>query len=105
MLLIRTALDERGGFDTGMPYPAFAARVVPRLQEPVAPFGQSPFAAQGGTVNGYVWYMAAQRAARYTTAELARALGRAAEVDVAMKSSSPELPLLSQFVAQLIAGL
>jgi hypothetical protein len=104
MLLIRCALDERGGFDTGMPYPVFAARVVPRLAEPLAPFGVSPFATQGGAVNGYVWYMAAQRAARYTTAELARALARAAEVDVRLKSSSPELAVMSQYVAELIAG-
>lgn len=105
MLLIRSVLDERGGFDSGMPYPAFAARIVPRLQEPVAPFGASPFAAQNGAVSGYVWYMAAQRASRYTSAELARALARAAEVDVKLKSSSPELAVLSQFVAELIAGL
>jgi len=104
MLLIRIALDEGGGFDTGMPYPAFAARVVPRLQQPVAPFGISAFATQSGAVNGYVWFMAAQRAARYTTNELARALARAAEVDVRLKSSSPELAVISGYVAELIAG-
>jgi DNA polymerase III delta subunit len=104
MLLIRVALGGRGGFDAGMPYPAFAARVVPRLQEPVPPFPVSPFAAQSGAVSGWVWYMAAQRAARYSEKELARALSRAADVDVKLKTSSPELPLLSQFVAELIAG-
>jgi DNA polymerase III delta subunit len=104
MLLIRSVLDERGSFDAGMPYPAFAARVVPRLQEPVAAFGVSPFAAQNGAVNGYVWFMAAQRAARYTTAELARALARAAAADVQLKSSSPELAVMSQYVAELISG-
>jgi len=87
-----------------MPYAAFAARVVPRLQEPVPPFSVSPFAAQSGAVSGWVWYMAAQRAARYSEGELARALARAADVDVKLKTSSPELPLLSQFVAELIAG-
>lgn len=104
MLLMRCVLDEHGGFDTGMPYGAFAARVVPRLQEPLAPFGVSPFAAQGGAVNGYVWYMAAQRAARYTTAELARALARGAEVDVRLKSSAPDLETITAYVAELIAG-
>jgi len=104
MLLIRGAIGGRGGFDAGMPYGAFAARVVPRLSEPVAPFSVSPFAAQSGSVSGWVWYMAAQRAARYSEGELARALSRAAEVDVKLKSSAPELPLLSQFVAELIAG-
>lgn len=104
MLLIRCVLDERGGFDRGMEYPAFAARIVPKLSEPVAPFGSSPFAAQSGAVNGFVWYMAAKRAARYSTSELARALARAAEVDVRLKSSSPDLAVMSQFVAELIAG-
>lgn len=104
MLLVRSVLDERGGFDRGMEYPAFAARIVPRLSEPVAPFGSSPFAAQSGAVNGFVWYMAAKRAARYSTSELARALARAAEVDVKLKSSSPELAVMSQYVAELIAG-
>ncbi|MGH9398954.1 MAG: DNA polymerase III subunit delta, partial [Thermoanaerobaculia bacterium] len=104
MLLIRTVLDERGGFDRGMSYPAFAARLLPRLQEPVAPFGVSAFAAQSGAVNGFVWYMAAQRAARYTTAELARALARAAAVDVRLKTSAPELPVMAAYVAELIAG-
>ena len=104
MLLVRTILDERGGFDRGMPYPAFAARVLPRLQEPVAPFGASPFAAQSGAVNGFVWFMAAQRAARYTTVELARALSRAAAVDVQLKTSAPELPVMAAYVAELIAG-
>ena len=104
MLLIRCVLDERGGFDRGMEYPAFAARIVPRLSEPVAPFGSSPFAAQSGAVNGFVWFMAAKRAARYSTSELARALARAAEVDVRLKSSSPDLAVMSQFVAELIAG-
>ena len=104
MLLIRCVLDARGGFDSGMAYPAFAARVVPRLQEPIAPFGVSPFAAKGGAVNGYVWFMAAQRAARYTAPELARTLARAAEVDVRLKNSSPELAVISQYVAEMIAG-
>jgi DNA polymerase III delta subunit len=104
MLLIRGVLGGRGGFDAGMPYAAFAARVVPKLSEPVPPFSVSPFAAQGGTVSGWIWYMAAQRAARYSEEELARALARAADVDVKLKSSAAELPLLSQFVAELIAG-
>lgn len=104
MLLIRCVLDERGGFDKAMEYPAFAARIVPRLNEPLAPFGVSPFAAQNGAVNGFVWFMAARRAARYTTAELARGLARAAEVDVRLKSSAPELPVMSAYVAELIAG-
>jgi DNA polymerase III delta subunit len=104
MLLIRCVLDERGGFDRGMEYPAFAARIVPRLCEPVAPFGSSPFAAQSGAVNGFVWYMAAKRAARYSTSELARALARAAEVDVRLKTSAPELDVMAAYVAELIAG-
>ena len=91
MLLIRAELSGPGApaFHTGMRYPEFQARVVPRLAEPVAPFGRSPFASRPGQVSGYVWYKAAQRASRYTVAELARALARAAEVDVQLKNSIP----------------
>jgi DNA polymerase III delta subunit len=104
MLLIRCVLEGRGDFDRGMEYPAFLARIVPRLSEPVAPFGRSPFAAQGGAVSGFVWYMAAKRAARYSTSELARALARAADVDILLKTSAPERDVMAAYVAELIAG-
>lgn len=106
MLLIRAALGEKqgAGFDAAMSYEAFQARVLPRLEEPVAPFGRSPFANKQGQVTGYLWYKAAQRAARYTVPELARALARAAAVDAKLKSSSPPLDTLAAYVGQLIAG-
>jgi len=105
MLLIRARMEESGsGPDASQSYNAFQARVVPRLAEPVAPFGRSPFENKKGTVSGFLWFKAAARAARYSTPELSRALARAADVDVRMKSSVPPLDALSVYVAQLIAG-
>ncbi len=106
MLLIRAALAEPGApaFDRNMSYPVFQARVLPRLSEPVSAFGRSPFAARGGAVAGYLWFKAAQRASRYTVRELARALSRAAEVDVQMKNSTPTLEALTSWIGGLLAG-
>ena len=105
MLLIRARLEEIGGGpDPSMSFPTFKARIAPRLEEPVAPFGRSPFQNRQGQVSPYLWYKVAGRAARYTTPELARALARAADVDVALKTSVPPLDALSLYVANLIAG-
>jgi DNA polymerase III delta subunit len=106
MLLVREALGAPGapGFDRNMPYPAFQARVLPRLAEPVPPFGRSPFAGKGGQASGYFWYKAAQRASRYTVAELARALAGAAQVDVELKNSIPPLEAFTAWIGRLLAG-
>jgi len=105
MLLLRARLEEGpGGFDAGMPFPAFEARVLPRLQAPVPPFGRSPFEGRGGGPKPYALYKASQRASRYSARELARALSRAADVDVQLKTSAPVLETLSVYVGQLIAG-
>jgi hypothetical protein len=106
MLLIRAELSGPGApaFHTGMRYPEFQARVVPRLAEPVAPFGRSAFASADGQVSPFLWFKAAERAARYTAPELARALAKAAEVDVALKTSAPPLETLTSWVAGLIGG-
>lgn len=102
MLTIRAALGDR--FDAGMSYPAFQARILPRLAEPVAPFGRSPFANAQGQISGYLWFKAAQRASRFTVAELARALARAAAADVALKTSAPPIETLTVWVAELVAS-
>ena len=106
MLLVRAELSGRGApaFHAGMRYPEFQARVLPRLTEPVAPFGRSPFASAEGQVSPFLWFKVAERAARYTAPELARALAKAAEVDVALKTSAPLLETLTSWIAGLIAG-
>jgi DNA polymerase III delta subunit len=105
MLLVRSRLEESGGGpDTSMSFQTFKARVLASLEEPVAPFGRSPFANRQGQVSPFLWFKVASRAARYSTPELARALARAAEVDVRLKSSTPPLDALSVYVAELIAG-
>ena len=105
MLLIRERMEELGsGPDASMGFKTFESRVLPRLSEPVAPFGRSPFQNKAGQVSPFLWFKAAYRAARYTKPELARALARAADVDVRLKSSVPQLDALSVYVAELIAG-
>jgi DNA polymerase III delta subunit len=100
MLLVRSRLEETGrGVDASTSYPTFQARVAPILSEPVVPFGVSPFAG-----SPYAWFKAAQRAARYTTRELAGALARAAEVDVQLRNSAPPLETLSAYVGGIIGG-
>ena len=103
MLLVRSRLSERGApaFGPEMSWPAYQARVAPFLEEPVAPFGRSPF---GGKASGYPFLKAAGRAARFTEKELARALARAADVDVRMKNSAPIRETLTAYVGDLIAG-
>ena len=103
MLLVRSRLAERGApsFGPEMSWPAYQARVAPFLEEPVAPFGRSPF---GGKAAGYPFLKAAGRAARFTEKELARALARAADVDVKMKNSAPIRETLTAYVGDLIAG-
>jgi DNA polymerase III delta subunit len=100
MLLLRARLDEAGVvFSAGMPFPRFQAQVLPHLTAPVRPFGRPP--AQG---KPYGVFKLAERASRYKTAELARALARAADVDVALKNSAPPLETLSVYLGQLVAG-
>ena len=54
MLLVRAALSGQGApaFHAGMRYPEFEKRVVPKLEEPVAPIGRSPLASADGQVSG-----------------------------------------------------
>ena len=106
MLLIRAFLEAPGAppFDAAMSYNTFQARIVPRLAEPIAPFGRSPFQNASGQISGYLWYKAAQRGSRYSTRELARALARGAETDVALKSSASPLEAVTSHVARLVAG-
>ncbi len=103
MLLVRSRLSERGApaFSPTMSWPAYQERVAPFLEEPVAPFGKSPF---GGKAGGYPFLKAAGRATRFDEKELARALARAADVDVKMKNSAPIVETLTAYVGDLIAG-
>jgi hypothetical protein len=114
MLLIRARLDEAGGgggggagasnFDASMSYQTFQARVLPRLMAPAAPFGRSPFESAQGGAHPFGLYRSAQRSSKFTTRQLARALARAADVDVALKNSGPPLETLTVYVGELIAG-
>ncbi|MEO8347490.1 MAG: hypothetical protein ABI610_01160 [Acidobacteriota bacterium] len=103
MLLVRSRLAERGApaFNPEMRWPDYQDRVAPFLEEPVAPFGKSPF---GGKAAGYPFLKAAGRATRFNEKELARALARAADVDVKMKNSAPIVETLTAYVGDLIAG-
>ena len=101
MLMMRERMEQTvGGFDASMSFQTFKARVIPRLEEPVPPFDASPFQGR----HPFALYKVAGRAARFSTRELSRALGRAADVDVAMKNSVEPVEALSLFVADLVAG-
>jgi hypothetical protein len=105
MLLIRARLEESGGgFEASMSYPAFQSRVLPRLTAPSVPFGRSPFEGARGGPHPYGLYQSAKRSSRFTARELARALARAADVDVQLKTSAPALETLTVYVGKLIAG-
>jgi len=101
MLTLRARLDEIGGFDAAMSPRAFESRLYPGLIAPIAPFGRSPYARPP---KPYALYMSAKRCSAYSTAELARALARAADVDVELKSSAPVLETFSRYVGELVAG-
>src|SRR5262252_3066 len=88
MLILRARLEEVGGFDASMSPRAFEARLYPSLIAPVPPFGRPPYAR---APKPYALYMSAKRCAGYSTAELARSLARAADVDVQLKTSAPVL--------------
>jgi DNA polymerase III delta subunit len=103
MLLVRSLLAKPDAprFDPDMGFDRYKDRVAPYLDEPLPPFGKSPF---GGRADGYAVFKAASRASRFTTAELARALSRAADIDVKLKNSAPILETLTAYVGGVIAG-
>jgi hypothetical protein len=102
MLLVRARLEERGApaFEPAMRWDAYKTRVAPFLDEPVPPFGKSAF---GGNADAYPVFRAAVGAVRFTPEELARALSRAADVDVKLKNSAPPLETFTAYVGDLIA--
>jgi hypothetical protein len=55
MLLVRARLAEAGAprFDPQMGFDPYRDRVAPYLDEPMPPFGKSPF---GGRADGYPFY-------------------------------------------------
>jgi len=104
MLLIRAWQESAGSPEAPASFEAFKVRVVPRLAQPVSPFDRSPFQSRQGQITPFLWFKAAARAARYSSRELGRALARAADVDLKLKSSVAPLDALSVYVAELIAG-
>jgi DNA polymerase III delta subunit len=76
----------------------FESRVHPRMLQAAPPLGKSPFA----TGKSYMWFKVAERASKFTVAELAAAVSRAADVDAALKNSSPPNELLAAWVARLV---
>jgi len=107
MLLLRARLDEAGpgGFNAAMSYATFQARMLPRLLAPAAPYARSPFDGGKGPPHPFALYKAAQRASQFSARELARALARAAEVDVSLKTSAPVVETISAYVGELIGGV
>jgi DNA polymerase III delta subunit len=76
----------------------FESRVYPRMVQAAPPLGKSPFASG----KPYMWFKVAERASRFTVAELTSAVSRAADVDAALKNSSPPDEVLAAWVARLV---
>ena len=81
-----------------MSYATFQARVLPRLMAPAAPFGRSPFERRQGGGPSLRPLQGGPTLVAVHDAELARALARAADVDVRLKNSAPLLETLSAYV-------
>ena len=100
MLLVRSLLAQPGAPRIDSSFDRYKDRVAPYLDEPLPPFGP----AFGGRADGYALFKAAERSLRFTVPELARALARAAEVDVKLKNSAPDLETFTAYVGGVIAG-
>jgi hypothetical protein len=92
LLVVRARCDEtRTKINPGLGYSAYQSGVHSRLS-PGTPLMEG---------NPFVWYKAYQRAARFSAAELARALRLCAAADAAMKDSAS----LEDTIAVLVSGI
>ena len=96
-LAVRARCEEtRTRIDASLSYGAYQARIHDRLAQIEPPFESSLFDG-----SPYLWYKAYQRASRFSTPELLKALLRLCEADE-MKNFVPLEDLIAASVAQLI---
>jgi DNA polymerase III subunit delta len=99
LLLARCVLDARlgGQLDPTMPFPAFQARILPRLKETRE--GDDGSAAQFAEMHPFRAFNVLRSASRFSLQELLRALEAIQETDLALKTSGhPEGLLLERLL-------
>ena len=99
LLLARCVLDARlgGQFDATMPFPAFQARILPRLKETRE--GDDGSAAQFAEMHPFRAFNILRSASRFSLQELLRALEAVQETDLTLKTSGhPEGLLLERLL-------
>lgn len=105
LLVARCVLDARfaGQIDRAMAFPAFQARMLPRLKE--ASEGDDGSAAQLAEMHPFRAFQMLRSASRFSQAELLRALEMIHETDLALKTSGhPESLLLEQLLITMCGG-
>lgn len=105
LLVARCVLDARfaGQVDPAMAFPAFQARILPRLKE--ASEGDDGSAAQLAEMHPFRAFQMLRSASRFSQAELLRALGILHETDLTLKTSGhPEGLLLEQLLITFCGG-
>lgn len=105
LLVARCVLDARfaGQVDPAMAFPAFQARILPRLKE--ASEGDDGSAAQLAEMHPFRAFQMLRSASRFSQAELLRALGILHETDLTLKTSGhPEGLLLEQLLITICGG-
>jgi DNA polymerase III subunit delta len=105
LLIARCVLETRfaGGLDPAMTFPAFQARVLPRLKE--AREGDDGSAAQLAEMHPFRAFNVLRSASRFSQPELLRALEAIQETDFALKTSGqPESVLMEQLLITACGG-
>jgi DNA polymerase III delta subunit len=96
MLLVRSWMEAQKAPAVSSPR-EFESRVHPRMVQAASPLRKPLFPGKA-----YMWFKVAERASRFTVAELAAAVSRSADVDVALKNSSPPGEVLAAWVGRLV---
>ena len=93
LLVVRARCEEtRTKITSGLSYGAYQSGVHPRLASETTLLEGNPF----------LWYKAYQRAGRFTTAELVRALRRCADADASTKDSASLEDTIALLVAEIV---
>lgn len=93
LLVVRARCEEtRTKINPALSYSTYQSGVHPRLAQGTPLVEGSP----------YAWYKAYQRAAKFSTAELVRALRRSAAADFAAKDSAPLEDTIAALVAEIV---
>lgn len=105
LIVARGALEQKlgGVLDTGIPFPAFQARVLPLLEKETE--GDDGSAAKLLAMKSFRAFILLKAAARFSTPELVRSLEAIHETDLNLKTSGhPEDLLMERLLLAICAG-